>query len=116
MRKTVRIIGLIIISIIAGGLLFITIGDIFEGEPISTDAESMGMAVLSLLTIASVITAWFRIGLGVWLVLGAGILFSVFALVTAGSNHLLAVMSVGGPLIIGGLFILWGKHYKKPST
>lgn len=116
MRKTVRIIGLIIILVIAVGLLFIMMGSIFEGEKISFDFESLGMVVLSLLTIASVITAWFRIGLGVWLVLGAGILFSVFALVTAGSNQLLAVMSVGGPLIIGGLLILWGKHYKKPST
>ena len=116
MRKTARIIGLIIISIIAVGLLFIMVGSIFEGESISFDFESLGMAVLSLLTIASVITAWVKMRWGVWLVLGAGILFSIFALVTAGRNHLLAVMSFGGPLIIGGSLILWGNHYKKPST
>ena len=116
MKKAARIIGLIIISVIAGGLLFIMVGSIFEGEPISTDAESLGMAVLSLLTITSVITAWVKVRIGVWLVLGAGGLFTIFALITAGSNHLLAVMSVGGPLIIGGLLIFWGIHQKKPST
>lgn len=108
MRKVARIIGLFIISIIAGGLLFITVGGIFEGALISTDAETLGMAILSLLTIISVITAWVKVRIGVWLVLGAGILFTIFALVTAGSNHLLAVMTVGGPLIIGGLLIMWG--------
>jgi len=115
MRRAARIIGLIIISIIAGGLLFITVGGIFEGAPISTDAEALGMAVLSVITIISVITAWVKVRIGVWLVLGAGVLFTIFALVTAGSNHLLAVMSVGGPLIIGGLLILWGIYQHKPS-
>jgi len=115
MKKAARIIGLIIISVIAGGLLFITVGGIFEGAPISTDAETLGMAVLSLLTIISVIMAWVKVRIGVWLVLGAGVLFTIFALITAGSNHLLAVMSVGGPLIIGGLLIYWGIYQKKPS-
>jgi hypothetical protein len=112
MKKTARIIGLIMISVIAGGLLFITVGGIFEGAPISTDAETLGMAILSLLTIISVITAWVKVRIGVWFVLGAGILFVIFALVTAGSNRLLPVMTVGGPLIIGGLLILWGRHQK----
>jgi len=112
MKKTARIIGLIMISVIAGGLLFITVGGIFEGAPISTDAETLGMAILSLLTIISVITAWVKVRIGVWFVLGAGILFVIFALVTAGSNRLLPVMTVGGPLIIGGLLILWGRRQK----
>jgi len=115
MKRAARFIGLIIISVIAGGLLIITVGGIFKGAPISTDAETLGMAVLSLLTIISVITAWVKVRIGVWLVLGAGVLFTIFALITAGSNHLLAVMSVGGPLIIGGLIILWGIYQKKPS-
>jgi len=112
MKKTARIIGLIMISVIAGGLLFITVGGIFEGAPISTDFESLGMVLLSLLTVISVITAWVKVRIGVWFVLGAGILFVIFALVTAGSNRLLPVMTVGGPLIIGGLLILWGRHQK----
>ncbi len=112
MKKTARIIGLIMISVIAGGLLFIMVGGIFEGAPISTDAETLGMAILSLLTIISVITAWVKVRIGLWFVLGAGILFVIFALVTAGSNRLLPVMTVGGPLIIGGLLILWGRRQK----
>ena len=115
MKRAARIIGLIIITIIAAGLLFITAGGIFEGAPISTDAETLGMAILSVLTIISVITAWVKVRIGVWFVLGAGVLFSIFALITAGSNHLLAVMSVGGPLIIGGLLIFWGGYQKMPS-
>jgi hypothetical protein len=113
MRRTARIIGLIIISVIAGGLLFITVGGIFEGAPISTDDETFGMAVLSLLTIISVITAWVKVRIGVWLVLGVGVLFTIFALVTAGSNHLLAVMSVGGPLMIGGMLIFFSVREKR---
>jgi len=116
MRKAARIIGLVIVSVIAGGLLFITVGGIFEGAPISTDAETLGMAILSLLTIISVIIAWVKVRIGVWLVLGAGVLFTIFALITAGSNHLLAVMSVGGPLIIGGVLILLGSSRKEPSV
>lgn len=116
MRKTARIIGLIIISVIAAGLLFILVGSIFEGEPISFDFESFGMIFLGLLTVISVLLAWIKTKIGVWFVLGAGVFFTIFALITAGSNHLLAVMSVGGPLIIGGLLILWGNQYKKPSA
>lgn len=112
MKKTARIIGLIIISVIAGGLLFITVGGIFEGAPISTDFESLGMVLLSLLTVISVVLAWVKVRIGVWFVLVTGVLFTIFALVTAGSNRLLPVMTIGGPLIIGGLLILWGRRQK----
>lgn len=116
MKKTARIIGLIIISIIAAGLLFILVGGIFEGEPFSFDPESLGMALLSLLTIISVVLTWIKARIGVWFVLGAGVLFTIFALITAGSNHLLAVMSAGGPLIIGGLLVLWARSSNNSST
>jgi hypothetical protein len=116
MRKAAEVIGLMIISIIAGGLLIILIGSLFEGESMTFDAESLGMAFLSLLTVISVLLAWIKTRIGVWFVLGSGLLFSIFALLTAGSNHLLAVMSVGGPLIIGGLLILLSRNDKKPAT
>lgn len=112
MKKTARIIGLIMVSVIAGGLLFITVGGIFEGAPISTDFESLGMVLLSLLTVISVVLAWVKVRIGVWFVLVTGVLFTIFALVTAGSNRLLPVMTIGGPLIIGGLLILWGRRQK----
>ena len=116
MKRVARIVGLIIVSIIAGGLLLILVGGIFEGETLSLDFESLGMLFLGLLTLISAIMAWVKQDIGVWLVLVAGILFSIFALVTAGSNHLLAVMSAGGPLIIGGLLILLGRGITKPGT
>ena len=116
MKKAVKVFGLIIISIIAGGLLLIMIGSLFEGESMTFDAESLGMAFLSLLTVISVLLTWIKTRIGVWFVLGAGLLFTIFALITAGSNHLLAVMSVGGPLIIGGLLVLWGSYDKEPVT
>jgi hypothetical protein len=110
MKKALRIIGLIIISIVAGGILFITVGSIFEGEPISTDFESVGMLVLGLLTLISVVLAWVKTRIGVWFVLVTGVLASIFALVTAGSNPLLAVLPFGGSLIIGGMLILLGRE------
>jgi hypothetical protein len=115
MKKTARILGLIIISVIAVGLIFILVGSIFDGEPLPVDFESLGMAILGLITIISVVLTWLKTRIGVWLVLIAGILFTIFALVTAGSNHLLAVMTVGGPLIIGGLLILWGRSQNKAA-
>ena len=112
MKKAARITGLIIISIIAAGLLFIMVGGFFEEEPISFDFESLGILSLSLLTVVSVVLVWIKSPIGMWLVLGTGILFTIFALITAGSNRLLPVMTVGGPLIIGGLLILWGRRQK----
>ena len=116
MKKAAKVIGLIIISMIAGGLLLIMIGSIFDGGSMTFDAESLGMAFLSLLTIISVLLTWIKTRIGVWSVLGSGLLFSIFALLTAGSNHLLAVMSFGGPLIIGGLLVLWGSNDRKAAT
>jgi len=116
MKKAARITGLIIISIIAAGLLFIMVGSIFEGEPISINFESLGMVFLGLLTVISVLLAWVRARIGVWFVLCSGFLFTIFALLTSGSNPLLAVMSLGGPLIIGGLLILWGRSSKNASS
>ena len=116
MRRVARILGLIIVSIIAGGLLFILVGGIFEGEPLTLELESLGMLFLGLLTGISAVLAWVKQEIGVWFVLVAGILFTIFALATAGSNHLLAVMTIGGPLIIGGLLILWGRGQKKTGA
>lgn len=113
MKKAARIIGLVIVSIIAALYLFIIVGSIFDRESFSTDFESLGMAALSIFTIFSVLLAWIKIRLGVWFILGAGVLFTIFALVTAGSHYLMAVMAAGGPLILGGILILVGIQEKK---
>ncbi|MFN2303851.1 MAG: hypothetical protein ACK2TV_08980 [Anaerolineales bacterium] len=114
MKKAARIIGLIIVTLIAGIYLFIIVGGLFERESLSMDIESLSMAILSIFTIASAVLAWIKMRLGVWFVLTAGVLFTVFALLTAGQNQLMAVMAAGGPLLIGGLLMLLG--VEKSST
>jgi hypothetical protein len=113
MKKVLKYAGLVIASLIPAMFSFIIIGGLFDGESISFSFESVGIVVLSFLTIASVIIAWIRTKVGVWLVLGVGILFSIFGLITAGQNRWMAVVSSGGPLIVGALLMLWGMHIQK---
>jgi len=108
MKKILRIVGSIIITMIAAIYLFIIVASLFEGEPISFDPESLGIVFLSILTIISAVMVWVKVDVGVWMVLAAGVLFSIFALITAGRNHWMAVMAAGGPLIIGGALVLLG--------
>ena len=113
MKKVLRILGLIIISVVAAFYVLITVGGIFEGETISADFESLGMTVLIVLTVIGVIITWIRTRIGAWVVLGIGILFSVFGIVTAGGNRILAVIGAGGPLVIGSLLIILGLERSK---
>jgi hypothetical protein len=108
MRKIPRVLGLVIASFVAAVYLFIIIAGLFDPEPLSLGIEGIGIVVLTLLTTAGVIVAWFRPKLGVWLILGVGVVFTIFGLVTAGQNKWMAVVAAGGPLILGGLLLLWG--------
>lgn len=108
MRKLPRVLGLVIASLIAAVYFLIVIGGLFDPEATPPGVEGVGMTVLTLLTAASVIVAWFRLQLGVWLVLGSGAAFTIFGLVTAGRDRWMAVVAAGGPLILGGLLMLWG--------
>ncbi len=114
MKKFLRIIGLIIISIVGVFYLSIVVGGFFEGESISADFESIGMLVLVILTIIGVAIAWIRVRIGAWAVLGVGIVFSIFGMLTAGGNRILAVLGAGGPLVIGSLLIILGLERSKP--
>jgi len=113
MKKLAQILGLILINFIAAVYFLIIGGSLFEGGPLPTDFESIGMAVLVALTIISVLLTWFRRQLGAWIVLVVGILFTIFALITAERMQLIAVMAAGGPLIIGSLLILLSLRYNK---
>ena len=108
MSKIPRVLGLIIASFIAAVYLFIIIAGLFDPEPASLGIEGIGIVVLTLLTTASVIVGWMKPGLGVWLILGVGVIFTIFGLVTAGQNKWMAVVAAGGPLLLGGLLMLWG--------
>ena len=115
MKKLARILGLVIINFIAAVYLLIISGLIFEGVTLHSDLYSIGIDVLVGLTIISVILTWFRRQMGVWIVLVVGILFAIFALITAERGGIIPVMAVyfDGPLIIGSLLILLGLEPKK---
>jgi hypothetical protein len=108
MKEVLKWIGLIIVSIVAAYYLFIIVTGLFDAQNISLDFESVGMVALSVSTVISVIFVWINPRAYVWMVLIVGVLFSIFAVVTAGSHQLLAIMFAGGPLVIGGVLIYFG--------
>ena len=113
MKKLARILGLVIINLNAAVYLLDIGRSIFDGYTLPFNLETIGRYVLYSLTIISVIISWFRRQLGAWIVLVVGILFTIFALITAERMHIIAVMAAGGPLIIGSLLILLGLESKK---
>ena len=116
MKKVLRYAGLAMVTVVAAIYGSILIGGIFEGSPGPMNWESIGMAVLSGLAILSAAISWFRLGTGAWMTLGVGVLFTIFALVTAGQMHLIAVMSSGFPLLLGGGMMLLSLHLpQKPG-
>ena len=115
MRKVPRILGFIIATFIAAVFLFIFFGSLFDNEPMDLSIESLGIIALTVLTTVSVIVTWFKIKVGVWMVLVSGVLFTIFGLVTAGSNRLIAVMAAGGPLLLSSLLMLWGLQLEKKA-
>ena len=46
--------------------------------------------------------------IGAWMTLAVGVLFSIFAAVTAGHNHLFAVLVAGAPLILAAILMMVG--------
>ena len=108
MRKIARISGLVIVTIVAAFYLFIISVSIIDGEPMETDWESLGMTMLSFLTVVSAVLSWVKTPIGAWTTLGVGVLFSIFAMVTAGHNHLFAVLVSGAPLILAAILMKVG--------
>ncbi len=113
MKKVLRIVGFVIITVVAAIYLLIIVGGLFEQEPISPDIELIGMLILTLLTVISVVLTWIKVRMGVWILLGVGILFSIFGVVTAGQNRILAVIAAGGPLVLGSVLIILGLGRKQ---
>jgi len=116
MEKILRYAGLVLVSLVAAVYGSILIGSIFEGPLGPLNWESLGMAVLSSLAILAAVLSWFRLGVGAWMTLGAGVLFTIFALLSAGRMHIIAVMASGFPLLLaGGLMLLSRRVGKKPA-
>ena len=113
MHKVLQYSGLAIITVVAAIFGFIIIGGFVDSPALPADAESWGMAVLSILTILSAVVCWVLRKTGDWMAIGAGVLFTIFALLTAGQKQWMAVLATGFPLILGGGLILLGLRPKK---
>ena len=113
MKKIIRILGSVIISIVGGIYLLIMVGSIFEGEKIEMNFEGLGIAILSILTVVSAVWVWVKARTGAWFALAVGVLFSIFGLITAGQNRWMAVVAAGGPIIIGSVLLLLGIRAEK---
>ena len=60
--------------------------------------------------IAAVIYAWVDARRGGWAILAIGVAFTIFALVTAGQRHWMAVLGGGVPFLLIGLLFLMGER------
>lgn len=112
MKKVPRILGLIVASIVAGIFLAFSIGGIFEDIVTPLTFEDIGIVVLAILTTVSAIFAWFKIKVGAWMMLISGLLFAIFALLTAGGNRIIAMIPAGGALL-SSLLLLWGVQLER---
>jgi lipoprotein signal peptidase len=106
MKKVIFWFGRIIVTIVA--LYFLTVillSIVFPSdEPMSL--ESWGIFIMTGLVVAGTVFSFFRDRIGALILLGVGILFGIFALLTAGQNHFGAFMVSGGPIVIGSLLML----------
>ena len=64
------------------------------------------LAALVLISLVSVILAWRGEGAGVWVMLGWGIVFTVFAAIDSKTHRLVSVLASGVPFLIAGLLYL----------
>jgi len=117
---TARIIGTIIVAY----WLLMGIGyGLSESEPFTW--ESAVITILIIASTMSMVAAWRREKLGGIMLVIVGVAFCIFAVISAGHNHLFAVLISGVPfIIIGSLFLISNnlkntpKHYedKKDSA
>ncbi|MBG0788552.1 MAG: hypothetical protein H0S79_25980 [Anaerolineaceae bacterium] len=112
MKKVPRILGLIIASVVAGIFLAFSIGGIFENNETPLTFEDIGITALAILTTISAIFAWFKVKVGAWMMLVSGLLFAIFALLTAGGNRIIAMVPAGGALL-SSLLLLWGVQLER---
>jgi hypothetical protein len=68
--------------------------------------ESAVMVVLMVSSALGVLIAWWREGLGGFLVLTCGVAHSTFAYISSGHNKALAVLISGGPFLLTGILFL----------
>jgi len=99
MRKTACIVGGIIVSIVAVYCLVLVIVFVMGYADVPNNLETLGVIVLSVFTIIGAVIVWIRMKVGAWINLVLGILFIIFALITAApyslSSKLFTMMVIG---------------------
>ena len=98
-------------TLVAGFWVFIGILEAIAG-PDPWTAESTVWAVLIIIAAVAVAVAWWREGLGGFLILPVGIAHGAFAFFAAEHNTLLAVAITGIPFLLVGFLSLgsWWLH------
>lgn len=114
MKRVLHLIGAILVSFVAAYYLFILIVGLSEGPITIEGFESIGMIIFGFLNIVCAVMNWMKLRYSPIATLVVGVLFSIFAIFTAGHSHFIAVLVSGGPLILGGAFLLLGVE-KEPG-
>jgi len=113
-KKYFRWIARILGTIIAVLWLLMGLGyAVGDEEPFTWESAVISVLVIALTV--GVITAWFKEKIGGIILVTAGTVMCFFALITAGSNQLLAMLTSGFPFILVGILFLlaWQKTTKK---
>ena len=110
-------VGRVLGTVLSAVWLFILLASLIGGDDeFTVDEEEAAiqgvvLTALGLAAIAGFVLSFRWNRLGGLLTLAAGCLLCVFAVVTAGRNHWLAVLVSGVPwIIVGGFTLLAGRH------
>lgn len=107
-----RVIGL------AASLLwvFTMIGHLLEEGFTPLDAEGTILGAFILIAVIGVAVGFFNEDTGGSIALVAGLALSVFAVMTAGRNHWLAVLVTGAPFAVAGILFLTSARMGREET
>jgi hypothetical protein len=98
------------ISALAAGFWLLILLDIVACDAlvgfVCLNWELAFLAGLVAVSLVSVILAWRGEGAGVWVMLGWGIVFTVFAAIDSQTHRLVSVLASGVPFLIAGLLYL----------
>lgn len=107
--RWIRLAGRLIASIAALLWLFVIIAQVVIGLQKGQDVftlEGSLLGILILVNAVGTVLAWWKPVIGANAILAGGLALSVFALISAGRNHAVAVLVSGAPFLLAGILIL----------
>lgn len=109
---TARVIGL------TASLMWVTMlgAHLFEEGFQPLEAEGIILGAFIVIAVIGVATAFFNEDTGGSITLVAGVALTIFAVVTAGRNHWLAVMVSGAPFMAAGILFLVSARMQRGSS